>query len=69
MCFNKKGRNPSVQSRENDKIDYRLARKACIDFNVCGLCKMTICHYERFFTVSPPAPSTCVGCPPKRTIL
>jgi hypothetical protein len=30
---------------------------------------MTICQYERFFTVSPPAPSTCVGCPPKRTIL
>ena len=48
---------------------YHLARKACTDFNVFGLCKMTNCHYERFFTVSPPAPSTCVRCPPKCTIL
>ncbi len=25
--------------------------------NVCGLCKMTICQVQRFFTVSLPAPS------------
>jgi hypothetical protein len=51
------------------KINYRLARKTCTDFNTFALCKMTICHQERFFTVSPPAPSTCDGYPQKRTIL
>jgi hypothetical protein len=54
---------------EKLKINYRLARKPCTDFNTFALCKMTICHQERLFTVSPPAPSTCDGCPPKRTIL
>jgi hypothetical protein len=41
-----------VLSRENVKISYRLERKACTDLNSFGLCKMTICHFERFFTVS-----------------
>jgi hypothetical protein len=30
---------------------------------------MTICQFQRFFTVSLPAPSTCLGYPSKRTVL
>jgi hypothetical protein len=46
-----------------------FVRTVCMEFNTIFLCNMTNCHYERFFTVSPPAPSTCVRCLPKRTIL
>ena len=35
--------------------------------NSCGLCKMTICQWERFVTVSPPAPSTYLPRMPFKT--
>ena len=58
-----------LKSRENDKKGPHLSTKSCTDFNVFDHWKMNNCQDERFFTVSPPAPSTCVRYPPKCIIL
>ena len=46
-----------------------LAVKSCTVFNRFFLSNLTNWQHDRFFTVSPPAPSTCVRFLPKRTIL
>jgi hypothetical protein len=58
----------------HDRVGKKLSKSAfgkgnLYNVNVCGQCKMTICQFQRFFTVSLAVPSTCLGCPSKRTIL
>jgi hypothetical protein len=65
-----KSRSHTHPSRlENNQKGPHLTRESCTVFNTLFLCNMTNCHYERFSTVSPPAPSTCFRFLPKHTIL